>query len=83
MPSTRIGSDGLAQAAGSRVGPLVAGPLAEWAPDPLRLSYLALLAATVAGGALMLTMPEPAANRGGSSARACRLRFGVTSPVSA
>ena len=51
---------GLAQAAGSALGPLVAGPLAEWAPDPLRLSYLALLAATVAGGALMLTMPEPA-----------------------
>jgi MFS family permease len=51
---------GLAQAAGSALGPLVCGPLAEWAPDPLRVSYLVLLAATVAGGILMLALPEPA-----------------------
>jgi MFS family permease len=51
---------GLAQAAGSALGPLVCGPLAEWAPDPLRLSYLVLLAVNVAGGVLMLTLPEPA-----------------------
>jgi MFS family permease len=77
---------GLAQAAGSALGPLVAGPLAQWAPDPLRLSYAALLAATLAGGLLMLLMPE----RGGrdrepwrSSARACRPRSGATSLVSA
>jgi predicted MFS family arabinose efflux permease len=51
---------GLAQAAGSALGPLVSGPLAQWAPYPLRLSYVVVLAATVAGGALMLLMPEPA-----------------------
>lgn len=51
---------GLAQAAGSALGPLTCGPLAEWAPDPLRLSYLVVLAATAAGAALMLTLPEPA-----------------------
>jgi hypothetical protein len=51
---------GLAQAAGSALGPLVCGPLAQWAPDPLRASYLVLLAANVAGGVLMLTIPEPA-----------------------
>jgi MFS family permease len=51
---------GLAQAAGSALGPLVCGPLAQWAPDPIRLSYLVLLAANVGGGLLMLTLPEPA-----------------------
>jgi MFS family permease len=51
---------GLAQAAGSALGPLLCGPLAEWAPDPLRLTYLVLLAATVAGAGLVLTLPEPA-----------------------
>jgi MFS family permease len=33
---------GLAQAGGSGAGPLVAGLLAEWAPDPLRLPYIVL-----------------------------------------
>jgi MFS family permease len=51
---------GLAQAAGSALGPLVSGPLAQWAPDPLRTSYLVLLVATVVGAGLMLALPEPA-----------------------
>jgi MFS family permease len=51
---------GLAQAAGSALGPLVCGPLAQWAPDPLRASYAVLLVANVAGGLLMLMLPEPA-----------------------
>ena len=52
---------GLAQAGGSMLGPLIAEPLAEWAPDPLRLSFLAMLAATVAAGVCALAIPEPAA----------------------
>src|SRR3954469_6651625 len=55
---------GLAQAAGVALGPLVAGPLAEWAPDPLRLSYLVFLAATIVAARLTLRMPEPAATTG-------------------
>jgi MFS family permease len=51
---------GLAQAGGSALGPLVAGALAEWAPSPLRLSFLIGLAATVAAGALTLTLHEAA-----------------------
>jgi MFS family permease len=49
---------GLAQAGGSALGPLVAGALARWAPSPLRLSFLVGLAATVAAGALTLTLHE-------------------------
>jgi MFS family permease len=49
---------GLAQAGGSALGPLVAGALAQWAPSPLRLSFLVGLAATVAAGALTLTLHE-------------------------
>ena len=55
---------GLAQAVGVALGPLVAGPLAEWAPDPLRLSYLVFLAATIVAAWLTLRMPEPAATTG-------------------
>jgi MFS family permease len=42
---------GLAQAGGSAAGPLVAGALAQWAPEPLRLCFLVALGATVAAGA--------------------------------
>ena len=49
---------GLAQAGGSGAGPLVAGLLAQWAPDPLRLPYLLLLAATGAVALLALRIPE-------------------------
>jgi MFS family permease len=51
---------GLAQAGGSSIGPLGAGMLAEWAPAPRQLSFLIMLAATVVGGALSFTLPEPA-----------------------
>jgi predicted MFS family arabinose efflux permease len=51
---------GLAQAGGSALGPLIAGVLAQWAPSPLRLSYLILLGATVITAAFMLRLPEPA-----------------------
>jgi len=55
---------GLAQAVGVALGPLVAGPLAEWAPDPLRLSYLVFLAVTIVAAGLTLRLPEPAATTG-------------------
>jgi len=49
---------GLAQAGGSALGPLVAGVLVQWAPDPLRLSYLVTLGATAAAATLVLRVPE-------------------------
>src|SRR2546423_8183250 len=45
---------GLAQAGGSALGPLVAGVLAVWAPDPLRLCYLVALGLTPVAGAFFL-----------------------------
>jgi MFS family permease len=50
---------GVAQAGGSGLGPAVAGVLAQWAPAPLRLSYLVVLGVTVAAAAVVLTLPEP------------------------
>jgi MFS family permease len=64
---------GLAQAGGSGAGPLVAGLLAEWAPDPLRLPYVVLLAATAAVALLALRVPEPLRGRTG--------RWQVTRPA--
>ena len=64
---------GLAQAGGSGAGPLVAGLLAEWAPDPLRLPYIVLLAATAAVALLALRVPEPLRGRSG--------RWQVTRPA--
>jgi MFS family permease len=52
---------GLAQAGGSAAGPLLAGVLAQWAPDPLRLPFVVGLGATVAAAAWTLTVPEPTA----------------------
>jgi MFS family permease len=49
---------GLAQAGGSAVGPLVAGALAQWLPDPLRLCFYAGLGATVVAAVATLTLPE-------------------------
>jgi MFS family permease len=49
---------GLAQAGGSALGALVAGALAEWAPDPLRLCYLVTLACTLVAAGLVLRLPE-------------------------
>jgi len=49
----------LVQGAGSSAGPLLAGALAQWAPEPRVLCYLvALVLALVAAGAV-LTIPEP------------------------
>ncbi len=54
---------GLAQAAGSGTGPLVAGILAQWAPAPLRTPYLVFLALTLLGGvATACLLPRPAAD---------------------
>jgi MFS family permease len=50
---------GLAQAGGSAAGPLLAGVLAEWAPDPLRLPFLVGLGLTVVAAAATLTLSEP------------------------
>src|SRR5437763_13150630 len=55
---------GLAQAGGSALGPLAAGVLVEWAPDPLRLCYLVTLGLTFVAAAFVLRLPEP-----GESAR--------------
>ena len=49
---------GLAQAVGSGVGPLLSGGLAEWAPAPLRTSYLVGLAGTALAGAFVWALPE-------------------------
>jgi MFS family permease len=49
---------GLAQAGGAALGPLVAGVLAQWAPDPLRLSYLVTLGTTLVAAAFVLRLPE-------------------------
>jgi MFS family permease len=54
---------GLAQAGGSAAGPMVAGVLAQWAPDPLRLPFFVGLGATALAGAWMLALPEPEARR--------------------
>jgi MFS family permease len=50
---------GLAQAGGSAVGPIAAGMLAQWAPDPLRLPYFTGLGATALAAGATLTLPEP------------------------
>lgn len=49
---------GLAQAGGSAAGPLLAGVLVEWAPDPLRLCYLVALGLTVLCAAFVLRLPK-------------------------
>ena len=49
---------GLAQAGGSAAGPLLAGLLAAWAPDPLRLSFFVGLGLTVAAAATTFALPS-------------------------
>jgi MFS family permease len=51
---------GLAQAAGSGLGPLAAGVLAQWAPAPRTLSYLVWLAGTLVAVVIVARLPEPA-----------------------
>ena len=64
---------GLAQAGGSGAGPLAAGFLAQWAPDPLRLPYFVLLATTASVALLAARIPEPLRGRSG--------RWQVTRPA--
>jgi len=52
---------GLAQAGGSAAGPLFAGVLAQWAPEPRRLCFLIALGATLLAALASLKLPEPAA----------------------
>jgi MFS family permease len=54
----------LAQAGGSAAGPLVAGALAQWAPDPRVLCYLVALVVTAAAAVAVLSIPEPAVTAG-------------------
>jgi len=54
---------GLAQAVGSGLGPVIAGCLAQWAPEPLRLSYLVGLAGTLVAVAFAWRLPEQAPGR--------------------
>jgi MFS family permease len=49
----------LGQSGGSAAGPLLAGVLAQWAPAPHQLCYLAGLVLTLAAIAAVLAIPEP------------------------
>ena len=53
---------GLAQAGGSALGPIAAGMLAQWAPDPTRLPYIVGLGATALAAGATLMLPEPGAD---------------------
>src|SRR5205085_5816443 len=53
----------LAQAGGSYAGPLLAGVLAEWAPDPLRLPFTVGLALTVVAAVATMMLSEPPGRR--------------------
>jgi MFS family permease len=54
---------GLAQAVGSGLGPVLSGCLAEWAPAPLRLSYVVGLAGTLVAVGFTWFLPERATGR--------------------
>jgi predicted MFS family arabinose efflux permease len=54
---------GLAQAVGSGLGPVVSGCLAQWAPDPLELSYVVGLAGTLVAVAFAWRLPEQTRGR--------------------
>src|SRR3954452_23358651 len=49
----------LGQSGGSAAGPLLAGVLAQWAPAPRQLCYLAGLVLALAAIAAVLAIPEP------------------------
>lgn len=51
---------GLAQTIGSSVGPLASGILAEWAPDPLHLSFWLVLVLLAVAIRFVARLPEPA-----------------------
>jgi MFS family permease len=48
---------GLAQALGSAAGPLLAGVLAQWAPQPLRLTFYVALGLTVGAAVASFALP--------------------------
>lgn len=56
----------VALSAGFGTGPLVAGLVAEWAPDPLWVPYLPHLALGVLAALLLLAAPEPPGERRGA-----------------
>ena len=57
-PGTGARRGALALTAGFAAGPLVAGPLAQWAPDPELLPYLLHLLLAAAALVLLLRAPE-------------------------
>lgn len=73
QPAARPGLGGLVNAvtptAGLAVGSVLAGVLVQYAPDPLRLTYLVLLIGFLALAGAMLIVPEPAAHRAAISLR--------------
>ncbi|MBO0845725.1 MAG: MFS transporter [Nocardioides sp.] len=54
---------GLAQAAGSGLGPVLSGCLAEWAPSPLHLSYVVGLVGTLVAVGFTWFLPERSPGR--------------------
>jgi MFS family permease len=54
----------LAQAGGCAAGPLIAGALAQWAPEPRVLCYLVALVVTAASAVAALSIPEPSTTTG-------------------
>jgi MFS family permease len=54
----------LAQTGGCAAGPLLAGALAQWAPEPRVLCYLVALVVTAATAVAVLSIPEPATTSG-------------------
>jgi len=48
---------GVAQAAGSGLGPVLSGGLAQWAPEPLHLSYLVGLVGTLIAAGFVCVLP--------------------------
>ena len=55
----------LAQAGGCAAGPLTAGALAQWAPEPRVLCYLVALVVIAAAAVAAMSIPEPAASATG------------------
>jgi len=51
---------GLAQAVGSGLGPVLSGCLAQWGPEPLKLSYVVGLAGTLVAVVFAWRLPEHA-----------------------
>jgi MFS family permease len=81
---------GLAQAVGSGLGPVISGCLAQWAPEPLHLSYLVGLVGTVVAAGFVCALPDSPHGaepwriqwpRVGADIRADFLRLGVTAGV--